>query len=46
MKKRLFLFPGSLCSLGFYSCQKNIEDSNQDESASQNNKLLFMTAGG
>src|SRR6478609_2793938 len=29
MKKRLFLFIGAICSFGFYSCQKSVENSNQ-----------------
>src|SRR6478735_10406406 len=29
MKKRLFLFMGLLCSIGFYSCQKSVGNSNQ-----------------
>ena len=32
MKKRLFVFLGMPCFLGFYSCQKNIRDSNQVQS--------------
>lgn len=29
MKKRLFFFLGVLCSLGYFSCQKNIKPSNE-----------------
>ena len=29
MKKKLFLLMGLLCSIGFYSCQKSVENSNQ-----------------
>lgn len=31
MKQKLLLFLGVLCSLGFYSCQKTMKNSNQDE---------------
>jgi gluconolactonase len=35
MKKKFFLYLGVLCSLGYYSCQKNIvEDTGQSESTS------------